>query len=163
VRGGTPAIIELQRAAIVFTVSEFEHDPGERGYGLAAATALGVDAERVFKTLLADVATSSGTFTPVVGIVPVTLQLSLKALAVAAGGKRAEMLAPVAAERITGYVVGGISPFGQKRRLVTVIDESCRQFATIFVSGGRRGLDIEISPDDLIAHLDAIVAPIATG
>jgi Cys-tRNA(Pro)/Cys-tRNA(Cys) deacylase len=157
----TPAVIELQRAGIVFTVHEFDHDPAEKSYGLAAARALGVEPDRVFKTLLADVTGSGGGAVQVVGIVPVTAQLSMKEIAAAVGGKRADMCAPATAERITGYVVGGISPFGQKKRLRTVIDETCELSDTIFVSGGRRGLDLEIAPASLIAVLEAVVAPIA--
>lgn len=162
---GTPAMVELERAGVAYTAHEFAHDPSERSYGLAAARAIGVDPDRVFKTLLADVTFSAGAGTAVrqvVGIVPVSAQLSLKELAAAAGGKRAEMCAPADAERITGYVVGGISPFGQKKRLQTVIDETCELSDSIFVSGGRRGLDIELAPSDLIRLLDAMTAPIAT-
>jgi Cys-tRNA(Pro)/Cys-tRNA(Cys) deacylase len=161
VNAATPAIVELERAGVTFAVSEFHHDPAERSYGLAAAKALGIDPDRVFKTLLADVTSAGGASTVAVGIVPVSAQLSLKELAAALGGKRAEMCPPSAAERITGYVVGGISPFGQKRRLRTVIDETCELCDTIFVSGGRRGLDIEIAPIDLVRILEAIIAPIA--
>lgn len=141
---------------------EFHHDAGERNFGLAAAAALGVEPERVFKTLLADLTIADHPRPEqVVGIVPVSHQLSLRELAAAMGAKRAEMCAPDHAERITGYVVGGISPFGQKQQLRTAIDETCVLFDTIFVSGGKRGLDIEIAPDDLVCVLDAIVAPIA--
>lgn len=167
----TPAVVELQRAGVTFRVHEFEHDPAERSYGLAAARALGVEPDRVFKTLLADLTfggdggqrggRGAGIVRQAVGIVPVTAQLSLKELANALGAKRAEMCAPAAAERLTGYVVGGISPFGQKKRLPTAIDETCELSDTIFVSGGRRGLDLEIAPGDLLAILDAVVAPIA--
>ena len=154
-RGGTPAIVALQRAEVVFTVHEFEADPSDRHYGSAAAAAMGADPSRVFKTLIVNVDER-----PVVAIVAVSGQLSLKDLAAAARGKRAEMCSPDVAQRITGYVVGGISPFGQKRRLPTIIDETCVLFETVFVSGGRRGLDIEIAPDDLVAVLGAVVAPI---
>lgn len=157
---GTPAMVELQRAGVEYTAHEFDHDPTERSYGLAAARAIGVDPDRVFKTLLADVTSATGV-TQVVGIVPVSAQLWLKELAAAVGGKRAEMCDPAHAERLTGYVVGGISPFGQKKRLRTVIDETCELSDTIFVSGGRRGLDIELTPADLIRVLEAVVAPIA--
>ncbi len=156
----TPAIVELQRAGAVFSVHEFEPDPADRSYGLAAARALGVAADRVFKTLLADV-TGGGGVIQVVGIVPVTAQLSMKEVATAVGAKRAEMSAPATAERSTGYVVGGISPFGQKKRLLTVIDETCELSDTIYVSGGRRGLDLELAPSTLIEVLQAVVAPIA--
>jgi Cys-tRNA(Pro)/Cys-tRNA(Cys) deacylase len=160
-RGGTPAIIQLDRAGAEFVVHQFEHDPLDRHYGMAAARALGVDPDRMFKTLLADVAGSNATITQVVGIVPVSAQLSLKELAVAVGAKRAEMCDPTVAERLTGYVVGGISPFGQKKRLPTVIDETAELSETIFVSGGKRGLDLEVPPAVLIELLDAVVAPIA--
>lgn len=156
-RGGTPAMVALDKAGVQYAAHEFDADPAKRGFGQAAAEALGVQAERVFKTLIAVVDDNRH----VVGIVPVSGQLSLKAIAAAVDGKSAEMCAPDVAERLTGYVVGGISPFGQKRALPTVIDETCVLFDTIFVSGGRRGLDIEIAPDDLIAVLDAVLAPIA--
>lgn len=156
---GTPAVTELTTARVSHVVHEFEHDAGDRNYGMAAAKALGVEPERVFKTLLVDV-TIDGRVQQVVGIVPVDGQLSLREIAAAVGAKRAEMCRPEVAERITGYVVGGISPFGQKKRLRTVIDETCILFDTIFVSGGRRGLDLEIAPDDLVRVLDATVAAI---
>lgn len=155
-RRGTPAIVALEQAGVAYRVHEFDAEPAQRGFGQAAADALGVEQERVFKTLIATVDDQR----QVVGIVPVSGQLSLKELAAAVDGKRAEMCPPDTAERITGYVVGGISPFGQKRHLQVVIDETCVLFDTIFVSGGRRGLDIEIAPDDLIRVLDARVAPI---
>ncbi len=155
----TPATVFLQAAGAHFTLHAFDHDPADRNYGAVAATALGIDPDQVFKTLLAKV---DGLATPglVVGIVPVSGQMSLRELAVAVGAKRAEMCDPAVAERITGYVVGGISPFGQKRLLPTVIDETCQLYDTVFVSGGKRGLDIEIAPDDLIRVLAATVAPI---
>jgi len=148
----------LTATGVQFQVHEFGDIAPEGGYGKAAAVALGVEHERVFKTLIATV---DGT-DHAVAIVPVSGQLSLKDLAIALGAKRAEMCEPQIAERLTGYVVGGISPFGQKRPLPTVIDETCILFDTIFVSGGRRGLDIEIAPDDLITVLSAITAPIST-
>jgi Cys-tRNA(Pro)/Cys-tRNA(Cys) deacylase len=157
-RGGTPALVALNAAGVQFQLHEFEADPAERHYGQAAAVALGVELDRVFKTLIATVDDSDH----VVAIVPVSGQLSLKELAAAVRGKRAEMCLPETAQRLTGYVVGGISPFGQKRLLPTVIDETCVLFDFIFVSGGRRGLDIEIAPDDLISVLDAVTAPIGT-
>ena len=155
---GTPALLVLQQAQVAFEAHEFDADPTDRHYGQAAATAIGAEAARVYKTLIAIVDGK-----PFCAIVPVDRQLALKSLAAAVGGKRAEMCAPAAAERMTGYVVGGISPFGQKRRLATVIDESSSDFATIFVSGGRRGLDVELAPRDLVSLLSAAVAPIATG
>lgn len=163
---GTPAIVALTAAGVDFVVHEFRHEPSGRNYGVEAADALGVEHDRVFKTLLADAHGMSGSSRPVeqvVGIVPVTGQLSLRNLAAAAGAKRAEMCSPEIAERLTGYVVGGISPFGQKRPLPTVIDETCELWDTIFVSGGRRGLDVELAPQALIDVLGATVADIAAG
>jgi len=126
-------------------------------YGEAVAAAIGLDSNRVFKTLIADVDGS-----PVVAIVPVSLSLRLKALASVCRGKRAAMADPADAERLTGYVTGGISPFGRRKRLPVVLDESALGWETILVSGGRRGLQLEVAPDDLAAHLGAIVAPIST-
>ncbi len=148
----------LNAAGVQFQLHEFDADPAERHYGQAAAMALGVGLERVFKTLIATVDGS----VQVVAIVPVSGHLSLKELAAAVRGKRAEMCLPETAQRLTGYVVGGISPFGQKRLLPTVIDETCELFDSIFVSGGRRGLDIEIAPDDLVTVLCAVTAPIGS-
>lgn len=166
-KGGTPATVLLQRAGVEFRVHEFEHDPAERNYGAVAAEALGADPDQVFKTLLAQVdgqAVVAGVAPAsiAVGIVPVSGQLSLKELATAVHAKRAEMCDPLVAQRITGYVVGGISPFGQKKLLPTAIDETCLLYDTIFVSGGKRGFDIEIAPADLIDVLHAVVAPIGT-
>jgi Cys-tRNA(Pro)/Cys-tRNA(Cys) deacylase len=152
---GTPATIALTGAKIGFTVHEYTHDPKAGSYGLEASEALGVPPERVFKTLVAAV---DGTLT--VGVVPVHRQLDLKALAAAAGGKKAVMAEVAAAERATGYVAGGISPVGQKKRLPVIIDESALTLDTIFCSAGRRGLEIEINPADLIKSADATVARI---
>jgi len=138
---GTPAIVAAERAGVAFAVHEYVHDPASRSYGLEAAEKLGVDAERVFKTLVADV---DGSLT--VAIVPVAAQLDLKAL-----GKRVTMADPKLAERTTGYVAGGISPLGQRKRLPTVLDESALAFETIHVSAGRRGIEIELAPTDLLA------------
>ena len=157
---GTPAIVALAKAGVDFAVHEFHHEPSGRNFGIEAADALGVEHDRVFKTLVANVHGAGGA-TQAVGIVPVTGQLSLRELAAAIGAKRAEMCPVDVAERLTGYVVGGISPFGQKRLLPTVIDETCELWDTIFVSGGRRGLDVELAPGALIGHLRAIVAAIA--
>lgn len=153
---GTPATLALTRAGVAFTAHAYEHDPRAAAYGLEAAEKLGVEPERVFKTLLAVV---DGALA--VGIVPVARQLDLKALAAALGGKRAEMADPAVAERKTGYVVGGISPIGQKTPLPTVLDESAILCETVLVSGGRRGLDLELAPDDLLAVTDGRYAPIA--
>jgi Cys-tRNA(Pro)/Cys-tRNA(Cys) deacylase len=161
-KGGTPAIIELDAAGVQFTVHEFHHEPGERNYGQVAAEALGVEPDRVFKTLVVNLTTDRGV-EQVVGIVPVSGQLSLREIAVALGGKRAEMCPVDVAQRITGYVVGGISPFGQKKRLRTAIDETCILWDTIFVSGGKRGLDLELSPDALVSVLAATLAPLSSG
>ncbi len=158
--GGTPAVVALERAGVAFTVHEFAFEPGELGYGKAAATALGVDESRVFKTLLVETLAAAGPG-HAVGIVPVSGTLSLKAMAHALGVKRAAMLDTAAAERVTGYVVGGISPIGQKKAARTIVDTSALTHSTIFVSGGKRGLDIEIDPRDLVDVLDAITADIA--
>lgn len=153
---GTPATVALTRAGIRFTALAYEHDPRAAAYGLEAAEKLGIEPDRVFKTLLANVDGSLA-----VAIVPVAEQLDLKALAAAVGGKRAEMADPALAERKTGYVVGGISPIGQKVALPTVLDETAILHETILVSGGRRGLDLELSPDDLLAVTNGRYAPIA--
>jgi Cys-tRNA(Pro)/Cys-tRNA(Cys) deacylase len=154
-KGGTPATVALERAGVAFTQHAYEHDPAASSYGLEAAEVLGLEPATVFKTLLADV---DGAL--VVGIVPVTGQLDLKALAAAVGGKRASMADPTAAERVTGYVVGGISPIGQKKRLVTVLDASALDLPTVYVSGGKRGLDLGLAPRDLVMLVDARVASI---
>jgi Cys-tRNA(Pro)/Cys-tRNA(Cys) deacylase len=148
---GTPATGAAERAGIAFTVHEYAHDPRAPSYGLEAAELLGVDPARVFKTLVAEVDGSH-----VVALVPVAAELDLKAL-----GKRAVMAKPADAERITGYVAGGISPLGQRRRLPTVVDESALAFDTIHVSAGRRGLEIELAPADLLALTGGEARPIA--
>lgn len=154
---GTPALVALAAAGVPHTVHTYTHDAGgDVGYGMEAAQVLGLPAEQVFKTLLADV---DGTLT--VAVVPVTTMLDLKALAAAVGGKRATMARPADAERATGYVVGGISPLGQKTAHPTVIDETAELFDTVYVSGGRRGMDIGLAPADLIALTAATVADIA--
>ncbi|MFF1509920.1 Cys-tRNA(Pro) deacylase [Streptomyces sp. NPDC058326] len=153
--GGTPATVALTAAGTDFTLHAYEHDPASPSYGEEAAEALGVSPDRVFKTLVADV---DGELT--VAVVPVAGQLDLKALASAVGGKRAAMADPAAAERTTGYVRGGISPLGQRKRLRTVIDASASEHVSICVSAGRRGLEVELSPADLAALTSAVVAPI---
>jgi Cys-tRNA(Pro)/Cys-tRNA(Cys) deacylase len=156
---GTPALVALAAAGVPHTAHAYEHDPHTTlGYGLEAAQVLGVDPEQVYKTLMTSV---DGTLT--VAVVPVTGTLDLKALAQAAGGKKAAMADPAAAERATGYVVGGISPLGQRSAHPTVVDETVWLFDTVFVSGGRRGLDVELAPDDLVRMTGATVAPIARG
>ncbi|WP_427895082.1 Cys-tRNA(Pro) deacylase [Kribbella sp. GL6] len=153
---GTPATVALTKAKVEFTTHAYEHDPAAKSYGLEAAEALGLDPEQVFKTLLVEV---DGKLT--VGVVPVGKQLDLKAIAAAAGGKKAVMADPAAAERSTGYVVGGISPIGQKRALPTVVDATAADHPTVYVSGGRRGLDIGLAPADLITVTRARTAAIA--
>lgn len=153
---GTPATVALDAAGIRYSLHSYVHDPSVTNFGLEAAEAIGVEPERVFKTLLADV---DGRL--VVGVVPVAGMLDLKALAAAVGGKKATMADPAVAQRKTGYVVGGISPIGQKTRHETVIDETAELWDTVFVSGGRRGLDLELAPADLVAVTGAIIADIA--
>jgi Cys-tRNA(Pro)/Cys-tRNA(Cys) deacylase len=159
--GGTPATTALNAAGVAFTVHEYDHDPAAASYGEEAAAVLGIPAERVFKTLLADVDTPSGTSTLVVAVVPVSGQLDLKALARAVGGRKAVMADPRAAERATGYVVGGISPLGQRKAHPTVVDVSALDLPTINVSAGRRGLEVELAPADLVRLTGATTAPIA--
>lgn len=154
---GTPALVALAAAGVPHTAHPYEHDPSSTlGYGLEAAHALGVEPERVFKTLLTVV---DGELT--VAVVPVTCTLDLKALAAARGGKKAAMAEVAVAERATGYVAGGISPLGQRQPHPTVIDESVELFDSVLVSGGRRGLDVELAPADLIALTSATVGNIA--
>ncbi len=155
---GTPATALLSKLRITHTVHTYDHDPRRGSYGLEAADALGVPPGRVFKTLVAEV---DGVLT--VGVVPVAGQLDLKALAAAAGGKKAAMADTAAAERATGYVAGGISPLGQRKRLPVLVDSAALAFPTVFCSGGRRGLEIELAPADLIRAAAARVAPIAQG
>lgn len=152
----TPAIRTLEAAGVAFTIHEYERGDALHDFGVEAANELGLDADQVFKTLLV---TADGD--QAVAIVPVSGKLSLKSVGRALGAKRVEMCDPTVAERITGYVRGGISPFGQKRRLPTVIDEMSLAFDRIYVSGGKRGLDIALAPADLVALLDAAVADIA--
>ena len=137
----TQALVALERAGIGFEVHEYDHDPAAASYGLEAAGRLGVDAGRVFKTLVVDVDGKSH-----VAVLPVEAELDLRSL-----GKRAAMARPADAERVTGYVVGGISPLGLRRRLPTLVDESALAWETIFVSAGRRGLQVELAPSDLLS------------
>lgn len=155
-RTATPATTLLERSGVRYTVHSYDHNPSVRSYGMEAAIALGVAPESVFKTLLAEV---DGEL--VVAVVPVCGSLELKALASAHGGKRAGMAASAAAERATGYVVGGISPLGQRRRLPTIVDISAMECETIYVSAGRRGLDVELAPAHLIRLTAAKTARIA--
>lgn len=155
---GTPATVAADGAGIEYTLHAYEVDPNAESYGEAAADALGIPHGQIFKTLLAEV---DGRLT--VGIVPVSSSLDLKALAAAAGGKKARMADPKDAERATGYIVGGISPLGQRRRLPAVIDASVSALGTVYVSAGRRGLQIELAPADLVRLTGARVAAIARG
>ncbi|TKB48969.1 Cys-tRNA(Pro) deacylase [Ferrimonas sediminicola] len=142
----TPAVNAAKKAKVPFQLHQYQHDPSAASYGLEAAEALGQDPARVFKTLLA--ADDGGQL--YVAVVPVIGQLDLKALAKAVKAKRLAMADPKVAEKATGYVVGGISPLGQKKRLTLVLDASAEAFETICVSGGRRGLEIELAPADLL-------------
>ena len=152
----TPAVRVLEKAKVAHTLHPYDPDhPSEQGYGEAAVAALGSDPRQVFKTLVARV---DGELT--VAIVPVAGTLDLKALATAAGGRKAVMADPADAERTTGYVRGGISPLGQRKQLPTVVDESALQFATIMVSAGKRGLQVELPPADLVRLTRAKTAPI---
>jgi Cys-tRNA(Pro)/Cys-tRNA(Cys) deacylase len=156
--GATPATVLLTRAKVPFTLHPYEHDPRSTGYGEEAADALGIDPARIFKTLIASVEGKLAC-----AVVPVAARLDLKALAAALGGKRAEMADPAAAARATGYVVGGISPLGQRSRLPVVVDASASGFETVYVSAGRRGLQVELAPADLVRMAGARLAPIAAG
>lgn len=152
----TPAFAALQAAGVEYTVHEYDHDPRAESYGGEAAEVLGHDPDRVFKTLMVDL---DGEL--VVGIVPVSCTLDLKALAAALGGKKAQMADPAVVQRATGYVLGGISPLGQKTRHRTVIDETAELWDTVLVSGGRRGLEAELAPQDLVSSTQAVVASVA--
>jgi Cys-tRNA(Pro)/Cys-tRNA(Cys) deacylase len=158
----TPAIDQLRAAGVAYSTHEYERDETSLGgYGLEAAVKLGLDPDQVFKTLLVTYDDRAGRATQAVAIVPVSGKLSLKAVGAALGTKRVDMCDPQLAERVTGYVVGGISPFGQRKQLATVLDELALVFDTIYVSGGRRGLDLGVDPDDLVRLLGATVADIA--
>ncbi|WP_321351666.1 Cys-tRNA(Pro) deacylase [Halopseudomonas oceani] len=147
----TPATKLLDKAKVVYQLHRYSHDPQAASYGTEAADKLGLEHGRVFKTLLA--ATETGEL--LVAVVPVSDKLNLKALAAAAGVKKVAMADPAAAQRSTGYLVGGISPLGQKKRLRTFIDASASQWPTMFISGGRRGLEIELTASDLQAQTRA--------
>jgi Cys-tRNA(Pro)/Cys-tRNA(Cys) deacylase len=155
---GTPATNLLTKAKVAFTLHPYEHDPRAEAFGDEAAAALGVEPTRIFKTLIASV---DGKL--VCGVVPVAARLDLKALAAAAGGKRGAMAEAAAAARATGYVVGGISPLGHRSRLPVVVDDSALSFATVYVSAGKRGLQVELAPADLVRVAGASTARIATG
>lgn len=152
----TPAVARVREAGVDHVLHRYDHDPAAEGYGSEAAELLGVTPGRVHKTLLVDAGGGLA-----VGIVPVDAQLDLKAMASALGARKVQMADPAIAARRTGYVVGGISPLGQVHRHPTVLDAGAVEHATIFVSGGRRGLEIELAPGDLAALTGATVAPIA--
>ena len=154
---GTPATAALTAAGVPFVLHPYTHDPSAASYGAEAAEALGIDPSRVFKTLMVDV---EGRLA--VGIVPVSGSLDLKAMAAALGAKKAAMADPAAAQRRTGYVLGGISPLGQRQPSPTVLDSSALALGTVLVSGGRRGLDLELAPADLVRLTNAIAAPISS-
>ena len=153
----TPAINAARKAKITHQVHEYAHDPASDSYGMEAVEKLGLQADRVFKTLVVSVDTQE----LVVGVVPVSSMLSMKSLAKAVGVKKAAMANPSDVERVTGYVLGGVSPLGQKKRLKTIIDVSAQAFPTIYVSAGRRGMQIELSPQDLKKLTGAVFADIS--
>ncbi|MEP6855991.1 MAG: Cys-tRNA(Pro) deacylase [Pedococcus sp.] len=153
---GTPATTALTRLGVTFGVHPYDHDPAAASYGLEAAAALSVPPRQVFKTLLVE-----GDQGLAVAIVPVDRSLDLKAMAAALGLKKVAMADPMAAERSSGYVVGGISPIGQRKALPTVLDQSATGFDVVYVSGGHRGLDISLSPTDLLLAARGQLAPIA--
>ncbi|MEU8144095.1 Cys-tRNA(Pro) deacylase [Nonomuraea sp. NPDC048901] len=156
-QGGTPATVALTKAKAEFTLHPYEHDTNAQAYGEEAADALGVPHERIFKTLVAEVEGALA-----VAVVPVSGKLDLKALAAALGGKKAAMADAAKVERVTGYVVGGISPLGQRKRLPTVVDASALEFGTIYFSAGKRGLQIETAPANLISLTGAVTAAIGS-
>ncbi|MCO4251138.1 Cys-tRNA(Pro) deacylase [Pseudarthrobacter raffinosi] len=154
---GTPATAALAAAGVPFVLHPYAHDPSAASYGTEAAEALGIAPESVFKTLMVEV---EGRLA--VAVVPVSGSLDLKAFAAALGARKASMADPAAAERRTGYVLGGISPFGQRQSSPTVVDSSALNLGTMLVSGGKRGLDVELAPADLIRLTSAVTAAIGT-
>ena len=152
----TPAINIVKNAKVHYVVHEYTHEPSEESYGLEAANKLGVHQGRVFKTLVV----STGVKDFVVGIVPVSSMLNMKLIAKTVGAKKASMSLAEDVVRTTGYVLGGVSPLGQKKKLKTVIDSSALEYPTIFVSAGRRGLEIELKPKDLLSITNAEFAEI---
>ncbi len=155
----TPAVEAAKKAKIAFTLHQYRHDPSAKSFGEEAVQALGLNPERVFKTLIAS---AEGDRTQlVVAVIPVAKHLDLKALASVVGAKRMAMANEADAERTTGYVVGGISPLGQRKQLPLILDESALRFETIYVSAGKRGLEIELAPHDLVRLSAGKPAPVA--
>jgi len=154
----TPGILAAQKAGILFTVHEYDHDPAAPSFGMEAAEKLGISPERVFKTLVVKLDGKE----LAVGVIPVNSMLSMKAIAKAAGAKKAEMAEKAEVERSTGYVLGGVSPLGQKKRLRTFIDASAEGFSTVFVSAGKRGMDVEMKPSDLHDLTKALYVPLCS-
>ncbi len=152
----TPGIVAAKKAGIAHTIHEYSHDPGAESYGLEAAEKLGIDEAQVFKTLVVQL--DGGELA--VAVLPVSAMLSMKRVAKALGAKKAAMADKAAVERATGYVLGGVSPLGQKKRLRTVIDASAPDHATIYISAGRRGLELELKPGDLKTLLNADLAAV---
>ncbi|HBM49867.1 MAG TPA: Cys-tRNA(Pro) deacylase [Marinobacter sp.] len=152
----TPGILAAQRAKVAFTVHEYEHDPAAESYGNEAVEKTGANPDQVFKTLVVSLDGKD----LAVAVVPVSAMLSLKLIARAAGAKKAAMADKQLVQRTTGYVLGGVSPLGQKKQLKTFIDDSARNFATLFVSAGKRGLEIELAPEDLARLTGATFAPL---
>jgi len=154
----TPGILAAKKAGIPFTVHEYDHDPAAPSFGMEAAEKLGISPERVFKTLVVKLDGKE----LAVGVIPVNSMLSMKAIAKAAGAKKAGMAEKTEVERSTGYVLGGVSPLGQKKRLRTFIDASAEGFSTVFVSAGKRGMDVEMKPSDLHDLTNALYAPLCS-
>lgn len=155
----TPATVALDAAHVSYRLHAYDHDPDQTNFGAEAASALGISEEQMFKTLVVDIGTEGVDLA--VAVLPVAFQLNLKLFAAVLGAKRAVLAGPARVARTTGYIVGGVSPLGQKMTLVTVVDETAQLWDTIFVSGGRRGLDVELAPDDLARLIGARFADIA--
>jgi len=153
----TPGINVAKKAKVSHKVHEYSHEASSESYGLEAAEKLGVSEDRVFKTLVVSLDEKE----LAVGVIPVSSMLSMKLIAKAAGAKKAKMAEQSAVERSTGYVLGGVSPLGQKKRLKTYLDASAKNYSSIYVSAGRRGLEIELSPNDLVKLVNGVYAEIS--